>query len=242
MKTTKKLVAAIAAFVMALAFASCNEKKGAAGAGASAGTTANTANLKPSPEADFEIKLSDDGTFVSITSYKGKGGKVVVPATIQGLPVKVVKNMNYGGSAEKVTSLAFSEGIEAIGDECCNGYFCNCKEIILPSTLKYIGHSAFFINDVMKLISIPAGVKYMGYGAFNFCDNLETINIPEGFSVFCVGSNELYKYDTDFSSIFDGTKIKESVALQQQLKSNKIPAATKADQDEFRAFRESLGL
>ena len=46
---------------------------------------------KPAPESDFEVKPADDSfSAVAITKYKVDDPLVVIPATIQGLPVKEI--------------------------------------------------------------------------------------------------------------------------------------------------------
>ena len=42
------------------------------------------------PESDFEVTLTDDLTGAIITGYKGQGGNLIIPDTIQGFPVKEI--------------------------------------------------------------------------------------------------------------------------------------------------------
>ena len=49
-------------------------------------------------------------------------------------------------------------------------------EVILPSTLKRIGHFSF--NVSAEEIILPEGLEYVGYYTFVECDNLKTLTIP----------------------------------------------------------------
>ena len=244
MKKTAKLVAAIAAMMMVLAFASCNEKGG----------TANIEKLKkvaPAPEADFEIQLREDGKSVDIIQYKGNAKTLVIPATIQGMPVMSAVGRTFAGTSEKLTSVVVSEGIEAIANDAFYGAK-NLTTVVLPSTLKAIGRSAFegceklqnitlpeglvaidrgaFANSGLTSITLPQSLQFLEQNAFVNCDNLSEINIPAEHNLSYATVQEI-KYSgaepkvvtesnqtLESTGAFFGTKIQESVALQKLLR------------------------
>ena len=268
MKTTKtiaKIAGAVLAGMMALSFASCNEKNGGSGAVGADGLTKAQAKIlkeKPAPEADFEIELSDDGSYVTVTEYKGKAKTLVIPSTIQGLPVKrvgVYSLFDSSSTMKSLTSVVISEGVVGIGG------FKDCPAlttVVLPSTLKGIEESAFAGCEKLTTVNLPEGLVYiggyafngtalasvtfpkslkaMGYYAFLSCGNLAEINIPDGLSLAYVETKDIdfigndyvasdeshggYGRANDFSFIFSGKKINESVALQQLLKNHKTVA------------------
>lgn len=257
MKTTKtiaRIAGVVLAGMMALSFASCNEKKGGTAAAGADGLTKEQAKLlkeKPAAEADFEIELSYDGSYVKITGYKGKGVKTLVyPATIEGMPVKEISS----DQNKKVKAMVIPEGVEyvSVWD------YVNLETVVLPSTIKGIGRFGrcpklsninlpeglvaidrdAFCETALKSVTLPKSLKVLGGGAFRECDELSEINIPDGLSVLGLteaatgslmyfnGTLELYEAGgdvsgSDFSSFFYGKKINESVALQKLLKENK---------------------
>ena len=68
---------------------------------------------------------------------------------------------------------------------------CSFTSIELPSTVTYIGHSAFANNPNLESISIPAGVETIESRTFKKCTSLASVDIPE--SVTSIGS-EAFSY------------------------------------------------
>jgi hypothetical protein len=100
----------------------------------------------PVTEADFTVDITQDGKGVIITSYKGKSAAVKIPATIEGIPVREIRDRAFLGKT--ITSVVIPEGVTGIGSEnyvygtVTKGAFENCTQlaqVTLPSTLKYIG-------------------------------------------------------------------------------------------------------
>lgn len=83
--------------------------------------------------------------------------------------------------------LYISEGVTRIEDNEFDGYGIRWNEnegeyatkIVLPSTLEYIGNSAF-ASSVIEEIVIPGNVKEIGDDAFWGCDNLKKVIIEDG--------------------------------------------------------------
>lgn len=63
-------------------------------------------------------------------------------------------------------------------------------EITIPSTVEYIGDSAFSNCDGLTEVIIPEGVKEIGHSAFVWCDNLAKVTIPE--SLEAIGDDIFY--------------------------------------------------
>ena len=98
--------------------------------------------------SDFEYEVEDGK--VTITNYTGKGGDVVVPDTIDGLPVT------------------------AIGDNA----FCYCTgltSITLPEGCTTIGYYAFSNCTKLTSITLPASLTTIEIGAFRGCDAVITV-------------------------------------------------------------------
>ena len=195
MKTAKRfaMLAGLALALMAvLSFAGCNGKGGIA---------------KAAPESDFEFELSDDGTFVIITDYNGNAKNLVIPETIQGVPVASIDGFAHN---EKIKSVVIPSSVKVI---CCDAFY-NCatlEKVTLPEGLLCIDNDAFR-ETALTSVTVPKSLLYIGAGAFAFCKNLSEINIPDDAAF--IGTNEY----ADLSDVFLGcSKINESVELQKKI-------------------------
>lgn len=191
MRKLSKLVAVIAAMTVSLAFASCNKKDGA------------SANFKPNPATDFRYELTNDGSGVRILEYIGKSPRIIIPDTIEGLPVKEV----WGGKKnnDTITHVVFPDSATDIGVS-----FRNCSAlqyVKLPANTLYYTDgisSSFQFWDCKKLktviipegcditgswagcpiesVTFPSTLKKVSTQAFENCGNLREIIIPESIT------------------------------------------------------------
>jgi len=156
-------------------------------------------------ESDFAVALTEDGSGVIIRWYTGKSATVRIPATIQGMPVRVIgmgerESPMHIVIGNSVTSVVIPEGVTTIEDYAFRDS--NLKSITLPNTVTHIGKFAFdqtmsltSINLPENLISIghsafrysgitsvkwPVGIKEIDSSIFEGCFNLKTVTIPEG--------------------------------------------------------------
>lgn len=234
MKTAKRfaMLAGLALALMVVpSFAGCSKKGGTA---------------KAAPESDFKFQLSDDGNFIRITMYKGNAKNLVIPETIQGLPVEVINGFYEN---KNIKSVVIPSSVKVIGELA----FSRCEsleKVTLPEELFYIGKNAFsncvslkmvtlpeklflievdaFRNTGLTSVTLPKGLEYLGE-AFRECNNLAEINIPDDAAFLlknateCVEAlKELDRTEPFFTvtgnSIFSGSIINESVALQKKLR------------------------
>ncbi|MDR1307443.1 MAG: leucine-rich repeat domain-containing protein [Treponema sp.] len=130
-------------------------------------------------EADFEVMLTDDGAGAVIARYTGKAAQIRFPATIEGLPVRVIgtgvndRNRVIGST---VTSVVIPEGVTEIGIRAFSDTA--LSSITLPKSLTSIGREAF-TRSKLSSITIPGGVTKMDE-AFSGCDTLKTVTISGG--------------------------------------------------------------
>ncbi len=110
---------------------------------------------------------TNDGT-ITITGYPGSGGNVIIPETIDGLPV---------------TSIGFW----AFSD-------CNLTNITIPDSVINIGSYAFYGCSDLTNVTIGTSVISIGSSAFSTCYSLTSITIPdsvtsiEGYAFYgCTG-------------------------------------------------------
>lgn len=234
MKTAKRfaMLAGLALALMVVpSFAGCSKKGGTA---------------KAAPESDFEFRLSKDGTFIGITKYKGNAKNLVIPETIQGLPVEVISGFNVN---KKIKSVVIPSSVKVIRELA----FSSCESlenVTLPEELFYIGKKAFsdcvslkmvtlpeklfaiegdaFRNTGLTSVTLPKGLEYLD-SAFRECNNLAEINIPDDAAFLLKNATEYVEAlkergrNVDFEtvtgySIFSGSIIDKSVALKKKLR------------------------
>jgi hypothetical protein len=115
---------------------------------------------------------------VTITGYTGAGGAVVIPGTIDGLPVKNIGDYAFSNNIT-VTSVTIPSSVTGIGDYA----FLECSGLTaatLPGSITSIGEGAF--NDCSKLTGtvIPNSVLTIGGDAFRNCIALTSVSIGSG--------------------------------------------------------------
>ena len=106
--------------------------------------------VKGSGAKDFTYSLNADGG-MTITGYKGTGGQVDIPSTIDGYPVTEI-----GGYAFNSRS--------------------NVWKVNIPTSVKRIGNAAFMSTSISE-ITIPAGVQEIPFSAFAKCPSLKLVTI-----------------------------------------------------------------
>ena len=157
---------------------------------------------KANPPSDFKYDLNKEGTGVIIQGYKGEATDVIIPSSIEDLPVV---ELDFMASCESnIVSIVIPDSVILIRDGCffyCRSLqkvtlpknlkdipsrcFCGCsslKEIALPKGLEKINQASFFYSGLESII-IPNSVLLIGYGAFQGCNNLKTVTIGNGVQV-----------------------------------------------------------
>jgi len=148
----------------------------------------NPAN--PSNSADFRIELTGDGSGVIIRGYTGRGGNVVIPAHINGLPVVEIGNGLFYKNTT-ITSVTIPEGITRLGTAggwfiFTSGVFEGCINLVsvnLPRSLSTIGDKTFLDCTSLNSITIPTGVTEIGFFAFSGSSSLTTVTIPSSVRI-----------------------------------------------------------
>lgn len=153
---------------------------------------------KESPASDFEYEISQDGSFVYINKYVGTSDSVVIPSTIDGLPVVSLKGVvNSSGIAEKgvfensnVKAVTISDGVEAIGFNA----FKNCKDlskIVFNAKLSIIGDFAFAnCNNLEEIDLSGTKVEAIRDEAFANCTGITKVVWPDSLST--IGDRTFY--------------------------------------------------
>ena len=113
---------------------------------------------------------------ITISSYIGSGGAVIIPNLINRLPVTSIGN-NAFANVTNLTSLTF------------------------PNSLTNIGNYAFSSCTHLTSLTIPKGVTSIGFNAFQFCVSLTSVyfqgNVPffvPPFALIFQGDNNVIIY------------------------------------------------
>ena len=125
------------------------------------------------PAEEFEYHTYDDGTKVWITKYSGNATHVVVPAKIDGLPVKIV-----GGFYESaVESVWIPDGVEQI-DMLAFAKCTALTEVKLSDSVRVLQQSAFEGCTALVTVALPPKLTGMQGDVFRDCTSLTSITIP----------------------------------------------------------------
>jgi hypothetical protein len=146
-------------------------------------------------EEDFSVTLTRDGQGVIIAKYFGKAAQVVIPAEIQGMPVREI-----GERAFDVSNTAYSDprnrpqninivipsGVTTIGAYAFRGQR-NLRSVTIPPTVTTIGQQAFGSTGVTS-ITLPTALTQLSHEAFLDCSDLESITIPDDIQITTIAS------------------------------------------------------
>lgn len=137
---------------------------------------------------DFGYDL-DNGNAV-ITEYRGAGGDVTVPESIDGHPVNSIGRQAFRG-CENVRSVTLPDCIETINSEAFA--FCtNMTSIRLPAQMPGVkmGQRVFANCTALKSVTMPAGMISVVSETFCGCVGLEEISLPDSCEGY--GSGAFY--------------------------------------------------
>jgi len=180
-----------------------NDIKDTAGSNktASKGSASSKSPGKANPDKDFEYRLTYNGDKVEITKYIGSSGTVVIPQTIEGMPVeKLSAVQDIKGNAGLLKAIAKDvamTGNDGIFKNAVNVYvpdginierdvFKNCnrlKEVRLPNDLEYIEISLFEGCGQLETVNMPSALKGIAGYAFKKCKKLTEIDLPDNITI-----------------------------------------------------------
>ena len=184
------------------------------------------------PASNDQFKYNVYDTYVEITEYIGSAtaDKVVVPHTLDNLPVYVVGRDTFGSSC-KIKSVVFEDGIHKLS--CEFGMNTTLQSATLPATVEFV-HGVFRNCYGLKSVVIPEGVGYL-MGTFEHCHALKEVKLPS--TLVSIGSNT-FAYCKELSSVVISEGLTsigtEAFAGCKALKTLVLPKSlTKLDEDVF---------
>jgi hypothetical protein len=158
---------------------------GGSGGSAAGGTVKNSKGAAPS--TDFSFDLTEDGEGVVITGYSGNGGKVVIPAAIEDVPVVEIRWRAFRENYD-ITELVVPDSVITIGSEAFASMD-SLTAVTLPDGLKKIPSSLFaYYNgtshycEKLTTVNLPAGLESVGSGAFTGAGELVNLTIPDSLT------------------------------------------------------------
>jgi len=125
--------------------------------------------------SEYETMPAGDGT-LRVMRYTGKGGKVVVPAQINGQAVSYV-HAAFANRGD-ITEVVIPEGVNALGPS----VFMNCTgltQVTLTQSLREIGQEAFSGCTALKSLTLPDEIYLFGRDVFKGCVSL-AVNLNPG--------------------------------------------------------------
>ena len=149
---------------------------------------------KPNPETDFDFKVNNDFTEVTITGYKGQSASVYIPTEIQGVPVTEIAT-SFNRTIKQIASLYIPDSVTKIGKEAFSDEkdylsgrdvpLCYMESVRLPENLKVIDERTFSCLTSLKTVIFPKNLERIERYAFYSCMSLESLTLPE--TVYYIG-------------------------------------------------------
>ncbi|MGM9680049.1 MAG: leucine-rich repeat domain-containing protein [Eubacteriales bacterium] len=122
----------------------------------------------------FTYKIYENG--VALTGYKGSGGEITLPASVDGKSVTVVGEYAIG-EGSGVTKVTIPSGYTAIARSAF--YRCTTLTAVeIPSSVTSIGNKAFAYNESLTSATVPDSVSDLGSSVFFGCSALTECKLP----------------------------------------------------------------
>ena len=170
----KKILSLLLAFVFVI------------GICASAPITANAASVN---DLTFKLIETDIEYYRVETCSTSAAGKLVIPSTYNGLPVKAIANSAFSGCSS-LRSITIPDSITNI-DRYAFSDCSSLESVIIPDSVTSISGYAFRGCTSLTNITIPSSVTSIFECAFYGCSSLTNITIPD--SVTSIGTDAFTK-------------------------------------------------
>lgn len=153
---------------------------------------------------DFRYQLTEDEEHAILVGYSGLGPDVVLPETVNDIPVvavnvgmcqwnSIIETLRIPGCIRSIGTNAFAncknlkrveigEGLTSL-EVCCFGGCELLEEILLPDSLETVYDCAFANCPALEEISFGSSLRSIGRQAFMYCAALSKVTIPGGDSV-----------------------------------------------------------
>lgn len=122
---------------------------------------------------------------ITITGYNGPGDAVVIPETINGMPVTTIAGSAFGGRTN-ITSVSIPNTVTAIGDFA----FGNClslRSVTVPDSVTQLGIDIFRTCISLTNAAVGESIASIPHSTFAECRNLRNVTI--GHSIGSIGDS-----------------------------------------------------
>lgn len=132
--------------------------------------------VRPNTNEDFRYNVYT--YYVEISECLSTKSNIVIPDTIQNLPVYKICNKAFQGQTT-FTSVIITNNVIEIGDDAFSGCT-NLTSLTLPNKLLKMGANAFRDCKNLKEVEIPGTLIEIPGGAFEGCERLLSVTINKG--------------------------------------------------------------
>lgn len=156
---------------------------------------------------DFEYEILDGGA--TITKYTGNSTDVVIPDTIEDVPVTKIGFLSFEAKFD-IQSVTLPETTEVI----CEGAFMDCSSLVsinIPESVTSIERSAFAACTSLESLVIPDSVESIEMEAFTACESMISLEIHNpklkyndwgletlpNLTVYADSDSDFYKYASE---------------------------------------------
>jgi len=122
----------------------------------------------------------------TITGYTGSGGSVVIPGTIDGVPVTAIASSAFYGK-NTITNVVIPSGVTSMGLRA----FQSCSSMVsisIPVGITTIPGSAFSGCTALSNLVLPIGVTTIEMSAFSACYSLENVSLPSSLQTIATNA------------------------------------------------------
>jgi len=143
----------------------------------------------------FSYSTNPDRT-VSIDGYTGSGGTVIIPPTLEGMPVTVIRESAFADRPD-LTSVTIPDSVTRIEHDAFR--FCSgLTSIMIPDGVTDIEACVFGGCYGLTSVKLPGDCFSIGIEAFAKCDRLSSVTIPDSVTIIgdlafydCASLNEI---------------------------------------------------
>lgn len=128
--------------------------------------------------SDFATTISNGQ--VAITGYSGAAKAVVIPSTINGLPVTEISDAAF--YLDAITSVTFPSTVTKI-DFAAFASCTSLTSVTIPDNVTLIDQAAFAACSSLTSVNIGNGVTAIGQDAFAVCTSLTSVTIPSNVTL-----------------------------------------------------------
>ncbi len=153
---------------------------------------------------EFEYTLSYDTTYIIIDRYVGTAETVMIPDTIEGLPVTELSYSTFA-NCRQLKNVTIPDSVTEVG----GSLFQNCSSLIsvtVGNGITNIPSSMFSNCTALTNVKLGAGVTTFSDYAFSSCPSLQSITVDEASTNFTVQDGVLFSRDITTLYLYPSAK------------------------------------